>query len=83
MLKPDCLEKGRDLGQMGARYNTTFNVESCGNTTLVNSLAALKKNVYEEKNYSLDEYRKAILDNFGYQDCPGNRLLFLVDTGSE
>jgi 4-hydroxyphenylacetate decarboxylase large subunit len=79
MLKPDCLEKGRDLGQMGARYNTTFNVESCGNTTLVNSLAAMKKNVYEEKNYSLDEYRKAILDNFGYHTAQETGSYSLVD----
>ncbi|MEI8007320.1 MAG: 4-hydroxyphenylacetate decarboxylase large subunit [Bacteroidota bacterium] len=79
MLKPDCLEKGRDLGQMGARYNTTFNIESCGNTTLVNSLASLKKNIYDEKNYSLEAYRKAILDNFGYHTAQETGSYSLVD----
>jgi 4-hydroxyphenylacetate decarboxylase large subunit len=79
MLKPDCLEKGKDLGQKGARFNTTFNVESCGNTTLVNSLAALKKNIYEEKLYSLDDYRKAILDNFGYHTAQETGSYSLVD----
>ena len=49
MLKPDCLEKGKDIGQMGSRFNATFNVESCGTTNLVNSLASLKKNVFTEK----------------------------------
>jgi len=79
MLKPDCLEKGRDLGQMGARFNTTFNVESCGNTTLVNSLASLKKNVYDEKNFSLEVYRKAILDNFGYHTALETGSYSLID----
>lgn len=79
MLKPDCLEKGKDLGQKGARFNTTFNVESCGNTTLVNSLASLKKNIFEEKLYSLDDYRKAILDNFGYHTAQETGSYSLVD----
>jgi 4-hydroxyphenylacetate decarboxylase large subunit len=67
LLKPDCLDKGRDIGQMGSRYNTTFNVEICGGVNLVNSLASIKKNVYEEKNFSLDDLRDAIVHNFGYK----------------
>jgi len=68
-LKPDCLNKGKDIGQMGARYNTTFNVEVCGGINLVNSLVSLKKNVYEEQNFSLEELKKAIIYNFGYQNA--------------
>ncbi|MCK4718583.1 MAG: MFS transporter, partial [Thermoplasmata archaeon] len=66
-LKPDCLQNGRDIGQMGARYNTTFNVETCGTINLINSLASLKRNVYEEKNFSLEELKEAISKNFGYK----------------
>ena len=66
MLKPDCLEKGRDIGQMGCRYNRSFNVEICGGVNLVNSLASLKMNVFEEKNFSLDTLKEAIMSNFGY-----------------
>lgn len=66
-LKPDCLEKGRHIGQLGYRYNATFNVESCGTINMVNSLAALKKLVYDEKKYTLDEMREAILENFGFK----------------
>jgi 4-hydroxyphenylacetate decarboxylase large subunit len=65
-LKPDCLEKGLHIGQMGYRYNATYNIESCGTTTLVNSLAALKKLVYDEKKYTLDQVRQALLDNYGF-----------------
>ena len=67
MLKPDCLEKGLHIGQMGIRYNGTFNVESCGTVNLINSLAALKKLVYDEKKYTLDQMREAILANFGFK----------------
>ncbi|MDD4602933.1 MAG: pyruvate formate lyase family protein, partial [Bacteroidales bacterium] len=79
MLKPDCLAKGKDIGQMGCRYNTTFNIESCGTANLVNSLAALKKNVFTEKNYSLNEYRKALLANFGYKTAQETGSYSLVD----
>jgi len=64
---------------MGSRFNTTFNVESCGTANLVNSLAALKKNVYDEHLYSLDEYRQAILANFGYKPAQETGSYSLID----
>ena len=66
MLKPDCLETGKDISHKGSRYNRTFNVEVSGGVNLANSLASLKKNVYEEKNFSLEKLRAAIDANFGY-----------------
>ncbi|HHL2712940.1 TPA: 4-hydroxyphenylacetate decarboxylase large subunit [Yersinia enterocolitica] len=66
-LKPDCLLKGKHIGQMGYRYNATYNIESCGTITAINSLAAIKKEVYDEKNYTLAEMTDALLNNFGYQ----------------
>jgi 4-hydroxyphenylacetate decarboxylase large subunit len=67
MLKPDCLDKGHLINEMGYRYNATHNVESCGTINLVNSLAALKKIVYDEKTASLSEIREALLANFGFK----------------
>ena len=67
MLKPDCLDKGQHIGNLGYRYNATFNVESCGTINNVNSLVALKKLVYEEKKYTLDEVRDAMINNFGFK----------------
>lgn len=79
MLKPDCLKTGRDIGQKGSRYNTTFNVETTGTANLINSLAALKLNVYDSKSYTLDEYRDAILANFGYHTAKETGSYSLVD----
>jgi len=79
MLKPDCLAKGKDIGNMGCRYNTTFNIETCGTTNMVNSLSALKQNVFTEQKYTLDEYRNAILSNFGYKTAQETGSYSLID----
>lgn len=67
LLKPDCLAKGQHIGNLGYRYNATFNVESCGQITLVNALAALKQLVYGDGTYTLEQMREAILNNFGFK----------------
>ena len=66
-LKPDGLERGKHIGHMGYRFNATYNIESCGTITMVNSLVALKKLVYDDRKYSLDEMREAIKHNFGFK----------------
>lgn len=78
-MKPDCLDKGKDIGSMGCRYNTTFNVEICGSVNLVNSLASLKKNVYEDKAFSLGDYKNAIESNFGFKTAQETGSYSLID----
>ncbi len=75
LLKPDCFEKGQGIANKGYRFNATFNIECCGTCNLVNSLVAIKKLVYEEKKYTLDEMRDALNNNFGYKTS--------VEVGSE
>jgi 4-hydroxyphenylacetate decarboxylase large subunit len=67
LLKPDCLERGHLINELGYRYNGTYNVESCGTINLVNSLAALKKIVYEDRAATLPELRQALRENFGFK----------------
>jgi 4-hydroxyphenylacetate decarboxylase large subunit len=67
LLKPDCLETGHLINELGYRYNATHNVETCGTINLVNSLAALKKLVYEDRAVTLDEMREALWENFGFK----------------
>ncbi|MBF0547953.1 MAG: 4-hydroxyphenylacetate decarboxylase large subunit [Candidatus Riflebacteria bacterium] len=67
LLKPNCLEKGQHIGNMGYRYNATYNIETCGQINLINSLAAIKQLVYDEKKYSLDQLREGIMANFGHK----------------
>ncbi|WP_027938505.1 4-hydroxyphenylacetate decarboxylase large subunit [Anaeroarcus burkinensis] len=67
-MKPDCLSKGHHNGQAGYRYNGTMLTVNCGTGTLINSLAAIKKWVYEEKKYTLEELTEALKENFGFYE---------------
>lgn len=67
LLKPDCLDKGQHIGNMGYRFNATYNIESCGTINMVNSLVAMKKLVYDDKKYTFDEMKEALLNNFGFK----------------
>ncbi len=69
LLKPDCLAKGHLINELGYRFNGTFNIETCGTINLVNSLAALKKLVYHDQKYSLEQMKKALEDNFGFKQA--------------
>ncbi len=69
LLKPDCLDNGHLINELGYRFNATFNIESAGTITTINSLAAIKKLVFEEKTVTLDTMKEAILDNFGFKDA--------------
>jgi len=66
LLKPDCLEEGHLINEMGYRYNATHSVETCGTINLVNSLAALRKLVYDDEHVTLDEMSEALQANFGF-----------------
>ena len=67
LLKPDCLANGHLINELGYRYNGTFNVESCGTINLVNSLAAIRKRVFDDRAISLDELKQALRENFGFK----------------
>jgi 4-hydroxyphenylacetate decarboxylase large subunit len=79
MLKPDCLVKGKDIGQQGSRYNRTFNVEICGGVNLVNALASIKLNVFEKQYFSLEMLKEAIEANFGFKSATATGSFSLFD----
>ena len=58
-----CMEKGRDIRDGGAIYNfTTFN--GVGIATAADSLAAIKKVVFEDKRLTMEELLQAQRTNF-------------------
>jgi len=59
----DCIEKGRDYYSGGARYNTTY-IQCTGLGTITDCLTTLKKHVFEEGRYTMDEMLKACADNW-------------------
>ncbi|MCX7856245.1 MAG: hypothetical protein N2556_09815, partial [Anaerolineae bacterium] len=62
-LVDGCLESGRDITAGGARYNF-ITVEGVALATAADSLAAIKKLVYDEKTVSMDELVRALDANF-------------------
>lgn len=59
----DCIEKGRDYYDGGPRYNTSY-IQCCGLGTVTDSLAALKKHIFEEQTFSAEHLMRAISNNF-------------------
>ncbi len=69
-----CLETGRDVSAGGAMYNFGPGVVWSGLATYADSMAAIKKLVYDEKKYTLTQLNEALKANFaGYEalrrDC--------------
>ncbi|MCW7754862.1 4-hydroxyphenylacetate decarboxylase large subunit [Desulfobotulus sp. H1] len=67
VLKPDCLTTGHLINELGYRYNATFNVESTGTVNTVNSLAAIRRLVFDEKKTDLETLKQAMKENFGFK----------------
>ena len=59
----DCIEKGKDYYSGGARYNTTY-IQCTGLGTITDCFTTLKKHVFEEKRYTMEEMLKAMAKNF-------------------
>ncbi len=65
----DCIEKGRDYYSGGARYNTTY-IQCTGLGTITDSFTALKKHVFEDHRYTMEEMLEACKNNWGAPSAP-------------
>jgi pyruvate-formate lyase len=66
-LMTSCLEKGCDISEAGAKYNTTGFI-CIGIGSVADSLAAIEQLVYKDKICSLAELKKALLADWqGYE----------------
>ena len=71
LFNDDCNEVGLDISKGGAKYNH-YGITTVGIANTVNSLYALKKLVFEDKKYSINELNKMRKNNFKkdkYQDA--------------
>ncbi|MCP2519888.1 glycyl radical protein [Candidatus Aminicenantes bacterium AC-335-B20] len=77
VLIDDCILKGKDYHNGGARYNTSY-IQGVGLGTITDSLTAIKYHVYDKKNITMEEMLKALKNNFrGYEKF---RLILLNKT---
>lgn len=67
---PHCIESGRDYSQPGAaKYTVGGGVVTVGQADVVNSVAAVKHLVYDEKKLTMEQLCQALDANFvGYEN---------------
>lgn len=66
---PDCMEKAVDYSMGGAKYNCGGGVITVGQADIINSLAAVRNLVYDEKKITMEQLCQALEANFeGYED---------------
>ena len=62
----DCISNAKDYNAGGARYNTNY-IQGVGIGTVTDCVASVKYNVYDEKNFTMEELIEAMEHNFeGY-----------------
>jgi len=79
LLTDDCIARGKDYHDGGARYNTNY-IQGVGLGTMTDALTALKVHVFDEGNLSIDELLFALDDDFEKPDNERLRQLLLNRT---
>lgn len=74
LMMDDCVEKGRDIS-LGGTYNN-YGIHGTGLTTAVDSLAAIRKYLFEEKFFTRDDLREMLSGNFEGNDEILNTLRY-------
>ncbi len=67
LASPSAIERGKDITRGGAKYNS-LGITSVGLGTVVNSMFNIKKLVFEEGRYTLDQLNKIRKNDFAGQD---------------
>ncbi len=70
----DCIRKGRDYYNAGPRYNTNY-IQCTGLGTVTDSLATLKKHVFEDGRYGMDALLDAVARNFEGEEVMRQTIL--------
>lgn len=62
----DCISNAKDYNAGGARYNTNY-IQGVGIGTVTDCVASIKYNVFDEKNFTMEELIEAMEHNYeGY-----------------
>jgi len=74
LLIADCIEKGKDYNDGGARYNTSY-IQGVGLGTTTDSLTATKYNVFDNRYITMNKLLEILKANFGKHENLRQRLL--------
>lgn len=74
ILIDDCIKKGKDYNDGGARYNSSY-IQGVGIGTITDSLASIKYNVFEKNFLTMQEMIDALKNNFQDKDDIRKKLI--------
>ncbi|MGB7294624.1 MAG: trans-4-hydroxy-L-proline dehydratase [Candidatus Aminicenantales bacterium] len=74
LLIDDCIARGRDYHDGGARYNTSY-IQGVGLGTITDALTAIKYNVYDRKDVTMGELLEALRTDFEGKEILRRRLV--------
>jgi len=74
LLIDDCVARGRDYHDGGARYNTSY-IQGVGLGTMADALTAIRYHVYDKKNLSMEALLRALAEDFDGQERLRQMLL--------
>ncbi|PWI49408.1 formate C-acetyltransferase/glycerol dehydratase family glycyl radical enzyme [Candidatus Heimdallarchaeota archaeon B3_Heim] len=77
LLTKDCIQNGKDYNDGGARYNSSY-IQGVGLGSITDSLAAIKYNIYDNKNVTMQELLNALKSNF--KDSKSLREMLIYKT---
>ena len=77
LLTDDCIARGKDYHSGGARYNTSY-IQGVGIGTMADTLASIKKHVFEDKTMSMTSLLEILSTDFTGHER--ERQLFLNRT---
>lgn len=63
ILIDDCIKRGKDYNEGGARYNTSY-IQGVGLGTTTDSMSAIKYHVFDKRNFTLSELLTALKADF-------------------
>ena len=74
LLIDDCIARGRDYHDGGARYNTSY-IQGVGIGTTTDALTAIKDNVFDRKAVTMAQLLDAVKSDFSGKETLRQRLL--------
>ncbi|MFC1661473.1 trans-4-hydroxy-L-proline dehydratase [Gemmatimonadota bacterium] len=74
LLIDDCIARGRDYHDGGARYNTSY-IQGVGLGTITDALTALRHQVFEKRSVSMADLLEALTDDFRGREALRHTLL--------
>jgi len=77
LLIDDCIAKGKDYNNGGARYNSSY-IQGVGIGSLTDCLTSIKYHIYDKKDITFEELKQALESNF--ENGKSLRELFLEET---